>query len=355
MEISPLADARRTLRRVSIVLGIVGGALDLGVGLLILATGPMASSSAMGFTVAYVGAILLLLLGGVILGSTVQMIGSRKTPRRRSEGLLMFVYGVLMLMVGAAMIGRLFPTMQAPEVSGAAMIGVGLAGSNVLPVRRRRRGATQGTYPVHGHPRPHAPIVEGTSIRARAVLPRDPCLLGCFLRRTALPPRVPGSGNHHPGNPLPSFLVRIDDDGGRRVARHRGQRREVRPRLCGRVRRRGRICRRRGRPAADVRRLLFRAHVRISGRRARLPHPRGLDDPLSQANPGGGLSPEPGRAAHPRRGVPHRLLCDHVRVRRLGTRRTANPRWNRPVRLGIPPRARRGSENRAWSLRRESR
>src|SRR2546426_4449545 len=124
MEISPPSPSRRTLRRVSIVLGIVGGALDLGVGLLILATGPMASSAAMGITVAYVGAILLLLLGGVILGSTVQMIGSRKTPRRRSEGLLMFVYGVLMLMVGAAMIGRLFPTMQAPEVSGAAMIGV---------------------------------------------------------------------------------------------------------------------------------------------------------------------------------------------------------------------------------------
>src|SRR5437667_12729593 len=87
----------------------------------------MASSAAMGVTVAYLGATLLLLLGGVILGSTVQMIGSRKTPRRRSEGFLMFVYGVLMLVAGATMIGRLFPTMQAPDVSGAAMIGVGVA------------------------------------------------------------------------------------------------------------------------------------------------------------------------------------------------------------------------------------
>src|SRR3989442_1092371 len=171
MEISPPSPSRRTLRRVSIVLGIVGGALDLGVGLLILATGPMASSAAMGITVAYVGAILLLLLGGVILGSTVQMIGSRKTPRRRSEGLLMFVYGVLMLMVGAAMIGRLFPTMQAPEVSGAAMIGVGLAmlyigttmrrGSNSFPRGGDAAGGLKGPIPGPGNARPLLPPSHG--------------------------------------------------------------------------------------------------------------------------------------------------------------------------------------------------
>jgi len=134
---SPTSTSRRTPRTISIVLGIVGGALDLGVGLLILATGPMASSDGMGVTGAYVGAILLLLLGGVILGSTVQMIGSRKTPRRRSEGFLMIVYGVVMLVAGAAMIGRLFPAMQAPEVSGAVMIGVGLAMLYVGATMRR--------------------------------------------------------------------------------------------------------------------------------------------------------------------------------------------------------------------------
>src|SRR2546427_3104976 len=168
---SPSPPSRPTPRTVSIVLGIVGGALDLGVGLLILATGPMASSAAMGITVAYVGAILLLLLGGVILGSTVQMIGSRKTPRRRSEGLLMFVYGVLMLMVGAAMIGRLFPTMQAPEVSGAAMIGVGLAmlyigttmrrGQKSFPGGGGAAGAVKGLIPAPGIPRPLLPFAQG--------------------------------------------------------------------------------------------------------------------------------------------------------------------------------------------------
>src|SRR2546427_126192 len=121
---STTSPSRRTRRTVSVVLGIVGGTLDLGVGLLILASGPMASSDGMGVSGAYVGAILLLLLGGVILGSTAQMIGTRQSPRRRSQGFLMIVYGFLMLVAGAAMLGRLLPTMQAPDVSGAAMIGV---------------------------------------------------------------------------------------------------------------------------------------------------------------------------------------------------------------------------------------
>src|SRR3989442_4438199 len=129
--------SRRTRRTVSVVLGIVGGTLDLGVGLLILASGPVAASDGMGVSGAYVGAILLLLLGGVILGSTAQMIGTRQSPRRRSQGFLMIVYGVLMLVAGAAMLGRFLPTMQAPDVSGAAMIGVGLAMLYVGATMRR--------------------------------------------------------------------------------------------------------------------------------------------------------------------------------------------------------------------------
>src|SRR3989449_11055454 len=118
--------ASRIPRTVSIVLGIAGGALDLGVGLLILATAPMASTeTGMGVTWGYVGAILLLLLGGVVLGGTVQMIGIRRTLRRRSEGFLMIVYGVLMLSAGLALLGRGVPMIQAPEGSGGAMIAGG--------------------------------------------------------------------------------------------------------------------------------------------------------------------------------------------------------------------------------------
>jgi len=98
----------------------------------------MASSgTGMGATWGYVGAILLLLLGGAVLGTTVQMIGMRKTPRRRSEGFLMIVYGVLMLVAGLAMIGRLLPMMQAADVSGGAMIAVGLGMLYVGATMRR--------------------------------------------------------------------------------------------------------------------------------------------------------------------------------------------------------------------------
>src|SRR5712691_715900 len=130
--------AQRTPRTYSIILGIVGGALDLGVGLLILATGPMASASTgMGVTWGYVGAILLFLLGGTVLGSTVQMIGTRKTPRLRSEGFLMIVYGVLMLGAGLAMLGGVLPMMLAADASGGAMIGVGLGMLYVGATMRR--------------------------------------------------------------------------------------------------------------------------------------------------------------------------------------------------------------------------
>jgi hypothetical protein len=133
-----MSTAQRTPRTYSIGLGIVGGALDLGVGFLILATGPMASASTgMGVTWAYVGAILLFLLGGTVLGSTVQMIGMRKTPRRRSEGFLMLVYGVLMLGAGLAMLGGVLPMMQAADASGGAMIGVGLGMLYVGATMRR--------------------------------------------------------------------------------------------------------------------------------------------------------------------------------------------------------------------------
>lgn len=130
--------ARGTPRNYSVVLGILGGCVDLGVGLLILATGPMASASTgMGVTWGYVGALLLLLLGGVVLGSTIQMIWMRRTPRRRSEGLLMIMYGVLMLVAGLAMLGGALPTMQAPDVSGGAMIAVGLGMLYVGATMRR--------------------------------------------------------------------------------------------------------------------------------------------------------------------------------------------------------------------------
>src|SRR5437867_12794737 len=62
--------------------------------------------------------------------------------------------------------------------------------------------------------RPHVPAIEGTPFRARPVVPGDARLPWGLLRCPALSPRVPRPRDHHPGNPLPSLLVRTHDDGG---------------------------------------------------------------------------------------------------------------------------------------------
>src|SRR5947208_2932157 len=72
-------------------------------------------------------------------------------------------------------------------------------------------------YRDRGLLRPHVPAIEGTPFRARTVVPGDPRLPGRLLRGPALSPRVPGPRDHHPGNPLPSLLVRAHDDGGGRL------------------------------------------------------------------------------------------------------------------------------------------
>src|SRR5213592_2615000 len=136
-------DYYRTPRRYSIVLGIIGGALDLGVGLLLLTTVPMASAeTGMGVSWAYIGSILLFLLGGAVLGSTFQMIGMRSAARRRSQGSLI-VFGALMFVVGAAMLGRVFPVMQGSVPSGGAMIAVGVGMLYVGATMRRVRTSSR--------------------------------------------------------------------------------------------------------------------------------------------------------------------------------------------------------------------
>jgi uncharacterized membrane protein HdeD (DUF308 family) len=70
----------------------------------------------------------LLALGAIVFLTGVYVLVTRVMKHRSTIGLLMIVYGVAMLVLGAGMIGQLFNIMmQGSTVSGVAMILVGLA------------------------------------------------------------------------------------------------------------------------------------------------------------------------------------------------------------------------------------
>jgi uncharacterized membrane protein HdeD (DUF308 family) len=70
----------------------------------------------------------LLALGAIVFLTGMYMLVTRVMEHRSTIGLLMIVYGVAMLVLGAGMIGQLFNIMmQGSTVSGIAMILVGLA------------------------------------------------------------------------------------------------------------------------------------------------------------------------------------------------------------------------------------
>ena len=70
----------------------------------------------------------LLALGAIVFLTGVYVLVTRVMEHRSTVRLLMIVYGVTMLVLGAGMIGQLFNIMmQGSTVSGIAMILVGLA------------------------------------------------------------------------------------------------------------------------------------------------------------------------------------------------------------------------------------
>jgi len=85
---------------------------------------------------------LLLALGAIVFLTGVYVLFTRMMEHRSRVGLLMVVYGVAMLVLGAGMIGQLFNIMmQGSTVSGIAMILVGLAmlysGSQMVTSREK--------------------------------------------------------------------------------------------------------------------------------------------------------------------------------------------------------------------------
>lgn len=115
--------------KVSVVIGIAGGLVDLVSGSVLLADASSRGSlmEMMGPSSSTWGGLFLLALGIVVLVTTLLMMGEwgRRVPA--AFRLLMFVYGIAMLGVGASMIAQLFSMTSGSLLSGAAMIVIGAA------------------------------------------------------------------------------------------------------------------------------------------------------------------------------------------------------------------------------------
>lgn len=115
--------------RVSIAIGIVGGLVDIASGFLLLVVaytkGP--TMAMMGPSSEVWGGLLLLALGAIVLLTTLLMTSERGMRSPATFRVLMLVYGVVMLIIGAAMIAQLYSMTSGSFLSGGAMIAVGAA------------------------------------------------------------------------------------------------------------------------------------------------------------------------------------------------------------------------------------
>ena len=114
-------------RGISGVIGLIGGLIDLFVGMWILQPNPMGMGSPVISGPNTLAGYSLIALGAIVLLTGVYVSLARMIEHRSTIGLLMIVYGIVMLVLGAGMLGQLFNIMmQGSAVSGIAMILVGL-------------------------------------------------------------------------------------------------------------------------------------------------------------------------------------------------------------------------------------
>lgn len=118
-------------QKISALIGITGGIVDFAIGLIILQQPSSAASMMMETSGTQTSAISLgysiLALGAVVLFTGLYMLTVRMMQHRSGFGLLMILYGIIMLILGAGMIGQMFFVMQGSTFSGGLMIVVGLA------------------------------------------------------------------------------------------------------------------------------------------------------------------------------------------------------------------------------------
>ncbi len=118
------------IQRLSALLGIVGGIIDFVAGLALLQpTGmnSMGMRTSMNLFPSSVAGYFLLVLGAIVFLTGLFMLSMWMMRHRSGFGLLMLMYGVIMLILGFMMLGQVIFMMQGSTLSGATMIIVGLA------------------------------------------------------------------------------------------------------------------------------------------------------------------------------------------------------------------------------------
>lgn len=107
---------------------MVGGLVDAVVALSILQQNSMGMGGAMMMGSWLWASYFLLALGAIVLLTGAYVLASKTMKHHSATGLLMLFYGVIMLVLGAGMIGQLFGfMMRGSIVSGITMILLGLA------------------------------------------------------------------------------------------------------------------------------------------------------------------------------------------------------------------------------------
>jgi small-conductance mechanosensitive channel len=121
-------------QKVSALIGIIGGIIDLVAGGAILQNAPMYGAGAMMgqqptmMTSTVLVAYFLLGLGVVVLFTGLYMLSMRMMRHQPTLGALMILYGVIMLALGVGMVSQMLAVMltQMSTFSGAVMIVVGV-------------------------------------------------------------------------------------------------------------------------------------------------------------------------------------------------------------------------------------
>jgi hypothetical protein len=105
----------------SAAIGVGGGLVDIVAGLALLRPAGMMVSS-----ISMLGGYFLLILGSIVLLTGLYLLMPHMMKNRSTIGGLMVLYGVIMLVLGVAMLGQVFSMMQGSTLSGSVMLLMGV-------------------------------------------------------------------------------------------------------------------------------------------------------------------------------------------------------------------------------------